>query len=325
MRYGFKRYYAGWEDLIADPAVQVFDNVALDKLHEIPCIAAAKAGKAIICEKPLTAGRESAKRMLDAVKAAGVKNAVCFNYRFFPAVRLAYEMIRKGEIGDIIHFYGRYHQEYGLPLDGPVENVWYQNMSGNAQGLATHLVDQARFLVGDIASIMGDIRPYSKQRPSTFSNGAMKEVLYDDGMRAIIDFENGATGTIENLSVASGRYNQLYWEIYGTKGTLVFDLENPSYLNVQTRDTIHPEVVGFTKVSVTQSNHPFMDIWWPAGHNLGWEHGHINLIAHFLDCVVNDKDFAPYGATFEDGYKAAVILETLGDSSKQGKRLDIVY
>lgn len=324
-RYGYKKFYTGWEDMIADPTVQVFDNVSVDKLHEEPCIAAAAAGKAIICEKPLTSGRESAKRMLDAVNKAGVKNAVCFNYRFIAAVRLAYELIQKGAIGEVVHFYGRYHQQYGLPLDAPMEDVWYQNMTGNAQGLASHLIDQSRFLVGEIATIMGDIRSYPDKRPSTLAGGILKEVKFDDGMRAIIDFKNGATGTIENLSVASGRHNQLYWEIYGTKGTLIFDLENPTYLKVQTRDSIYPEVNGFTDVSVTQPGHPFTDIWWPAGHNTGWEHGHINLIAHFLDCVVNDKDFAPYGATFEDGYKVAVILETLAESSRLGKRVEIEY
>jgi predicted dehydrogenase len=324
-RYGYKRCYAGWEDLIADAEVSVFDNVCVDSLHMQPCIDAAKAGKHIICEKPMTLGRESAKKMLDAVRKANVKHAVCFNYRFQGAVRLAYDLIKKGAIGDILHFYGRYHQEYALPLNTPVENVWYQNMTGNSQGLGTHIIDQARFLVGDIVSIAGDMRSVPKQRPSTRKNGALVDVPYDDSIRALVEFSNGATGTIENMSIASGRYNHLYWEIYGTKGTITWSLEDPTYLNVQLREAPVPEIVGFTRISCTLANHPFMNVWWPAGHNCGWEHGHINLIAHFLDCVANDKEVGPLCATFEDGYKASVILETLAESSEAGKKLDVVY
>ncbi len=319
-RYGYEKAYVGWEDMIKDPAVQVFDDVAPDNLHEQPCIDAAKAGKHVVCEKPMTVGRESAKRMLDAVTQAKVKHCVTFNYRFIPAVRLAWELINKGAIGDIVHFYGRYHQEYGLPLDAPLDQVWYQNMSGSAQGLASHMIDQSRFLVGEVKNIMGDIRPYAATRGG-------KKVVLDDGMRALVEFGNGATGTYESLSVAKGRYNQLYWEIYGTEGSLAWDLEDPTYLKVHLKKTPVEEVVGFTNVSVTHAsaNHPFMDVWWPSGHNTGWEHGHINLLAHFLDCVANDKDVAPYCATFEDGYKVAVILETLGDASKAGKKMDIIY
>jgi predicted dehydrogenase len=317
-RYGYEKAYVGWEEMIKDPDVQVFDNVTPDNLHEQPCIDAAKAGKHVICEKPMAIGRQAAKNMLDAVVAANVKHAVCFNYRFIPAVRLAYDLINKGAIGEIIHFYGRYHQEYGLPLDAALEDVWYQNMSGSAQGLASHMIDQSRFLVGEVETLMGDIRPYSPVRKG-------KNVVLDDGMRALVEFSNGATGTYESISVAKGRYNQLYWEVYGTKGSLAFDLENPTYLKVHLADTPVPEVIGWNEVSVTDAIHPFMNIWWPKGHNTGWEHGHINLIAHFLDAVANGGDVAPYGATFEDGYKVAVILETLGEASKQGKKLDLIY
>lgn len=323
VRYGFEKAYTNWEEMLKNPDIDIFDNVALDKVHVQPCIDAAKAGKAILCEKPLAIGREEAKKMLDAVNKYGVKNMVCFNYRFLPAVRLAWDLIQKGAIGDIVHFYGRYHQEYGLPLSAPTEAVWYQNMSGNTQDLASHVIDEARFLVGDVATIIGDKRAYPKQRPD--KDGKMKDVLLDDGMRALIEFKNGATGTLEGLSVAHGRKNQLYWEVYGTKGTLVFDLENPSFLKVDLKETVLPEVMGFTNVAVNDPMHPFMNVWWPKGHNIGWEHGHINLVAHLLDCVANNKEVGPWGATFDDGYKVAVIIDTLTESSKAGKKLDLVY
>ena len=317
-RYGYERAYAGWEDMLKDPDVQVIDNVTPDNLHEQPCVDAAKAGKHVLCEKPMTENSESAKRMLDAVTQAKVKHAVSFNYRFFPAVRLAWELIQKGAIGDILHFYGRYFQPYGLPLEAPMEAVWYHNMSGTTQGLASHLVDQARFLAGELATIMGDVHIYAPIRDG-------RKVTLDDGMRAIVEFKNGATGTLESLSVTHGRNNHLYWEIYGTRGSLIWDLENPTFLKVNLKDTAVPEVVGYTDVSVTEPGHPFMDIWWPRSHNIGWEHGHINLIAHFLDCVANDKDVAPFGATFEDGYRSEVVMDTLKAASREGKKLDIEF
>lgn len=323
VRYGFEKAYTGWEEMVQNPDIDIFDNVALDKVHAQPCIDAAKAGKAILCEKPMAIGREDAKNMLDAVTKYGVKNMVCFNYRFLPAVRLAFDLIQKGAIGDIVHFYGRYHQEYALPLDAPEEAVWYQNMSGNTQDLASHIFDQAQFLVGEVSTIMGDIRSYPKQRPT--KDGSMKDVRLDDGMRALIEFKNGATGTLEGLSAAHGRKNQMYWELYGTKGTLVFDLENPSFLKVDLKETAVPEVMGFTNVSVTDPMHPFMNVWWPKGHNIGWEHGHINLVAHLLDCVANDREVGPYGATFYDGYRVAVMIDTLIDASKACRKMDIVY
>ena len=324
-RYGYKKAYGDWHELILDPDVQVVDNVGVDRIHEEPCIAAAEAGKAVICEKPLARGREPAKRMLDAVKKAGVKNAVCFNYRFMPAVRLAYELLQKGAVGDIMHFYGRYHQSYGLPPEAPVESVWYQNMTGNTQGLCTHLIDQARFLVGEIATINGYARKNPVRRPSLIKNGELVEVPYDDEAAALIEFENGATGTLENSSMRYGKWNELYWEIYGTKGMIAFNLEDVCYLTADIRNPDFPELNGRQRVSVTQPSHPFMNIWWPAGHNTGWEHGHINMLAHFLDCVVNNKEVGPLGADFEDGYRTAVILDTLYQSSLEGRKQDIVF
>jgi predicted dehydrogenase len=322
-RYGYEKAYVGWEEMIKNPDIDIIDNVAIDKVHPQPCIDAAKAGKAVLCEKPMAIGREEAKRMLDAVNKYGVKNMVCFNYRFLPAVRLAWDLIQKGAIGEIVHFYGRYHQEYALPLDAPVEDVWYQNMSGNTQDLASHIFDQAQFLVGEVSTIMGDIRSYPKRRPTRA--GGMVDVKLDDGMRALLEFKNGATGTLEGISAAHGRKNQLYWEVYGTKGTLVFDLENPSFLKVDLKETVLPEVMGFTNVAVNDPMHPFMSAWWPKGHNIGWEHGHINLAAHLLDCVANDKEVGPQGATFEDGYKVAVMIDTLIESSQAEKKVEISY
>lgn len=321
-RFGYSSCCAGWDAIVKNPEVKIFDNCSPDKLHVIPTIEAAKSGKHVICEKPLAVGREDAKKMLDAVNAGGVKHMCCFSYRFFPAVRLAYELIQKGALGKIYHFSGKYHQDQGSVEEVPVEDVWYINWSGIAQGITSHMIDMSRFLVGELAAVTGMVSTYNKVRNS--KNGPV-EVKADEGFFSMVEFENGATGTYESLGVAHGKRNQFAFEIYGSKGSVMFDLQEPNYLKVFLKDTAVPEVVGFTNVQVTEPNHPFMNIWWPKGHVLGWEHGHINMIDHFLECVVNEKEVSPLGGTFEDGYKVAVVIDTIKESAQLGKRTYIKY
>jgi predicted dehydrogenase len=327
-RFGFRRGYEGWEKLVADPEVTLFDNCGPDPMHCAPIIAAAKAGKSVYCEKPLAMTSADAKAMLDAAEAAGVKHMTGFNYRFFPAVRLAHDLIQRGALGQLCHFRVSYTQPYGTPADVPVENLFFVNngaANGVGQAIGCHVIDMSRFLMGEVSSIMGSSRTYVKRRPSR--SGQIVDVTAEEGMSALVDFQSGASGVYEALEMAAGRRNYFVWEALGTNGSMEWNLESPNYLRVYLKDTTIKEVTGFTEVSVTQADagHPFMNVWWPKGHNIGWEHGHINAIEHFIDCVANNKDVAPLGGTFLDGYKAEVILETIKQSSVEGKRLDVKY
>ena len=147
----------------------------------------------------------------------------------------------------------------------------------------------------------------------------------DDAVFALVDFANGATGTIESSEISSGKHNDLHWEIFGSRGSLSFSLEHPSYLEVYLEDSAIKEVSGFTEVSVTQSalGHPYMRAWWPAGHHTGWEHGHINALHHFFRCVAGLDKVSPMGATLFDGYAAEKVLETINKSSREGARLGV--
>ena len=319
---GFVRSCSGWDQIINDPGITVFDNVTPDHLHFQPTMDALEKGKHVICEKPLAVNREDAKEMLDAAERAGVKHLCCFNYRFFPAVRLAYELIHSGELGKIYHFSGNYYQDHGSSEDTHAEDIWYIKGSGVAQGITSHLIDMSRFLIGEIETVSGISKTYNRNRESR--NGII-DVTADEGFFALMDFANDATGVIQSLGVANGKRSQFSFEIYGSKGSVMWDVQEPNYLYVYLSDTVNPKVTGFTKICVTEPNHPFMDIWWPKGHVLGWEHGHINMLAHFLDRVANDKPVSPLGATFEDGYKVAVIIDTINESSREGRKLDIRY
>ncbi len=328
LRYGFQKGYQGWEELVKDPGVSVFDNCGPDPMHHAPTMAAIANGKNVYCEKPLAMAAADAKKMYLAAESAGVKHMAGFNYRFFPANRLARELIGRGALGQLCHFRGSYTQPYGTGADLPYEKIWYNNTGqadGVGQAIGCHVIDLSRFLMGEVAAVMGSSKTYVKER--TKLNGEKVEMHCEEGMLALVDFQSGASGVYEAIETAAGRRNYFVWEVLGTDGSMEWNLENPNYLRVYLKDTSIREVTGFTEVSVTQSDagHPFSEVWWPKGHNIGWEHGHINAIAHFMDCVANNKDVAPLGGTFLDGYQAEVIIETIKLSSREGRRIDVAY
>jgi predicted dehydrogenase len=245
----------------------------------------------------------------------------CFNYRFIPAVRLAKNIIDEGRIGTIYQFRGRYLQQSGHNPDEALDNVKYATSKGSGimLGIGSHIIDLARFLVGDIQSVCGRSKTFTTSRKTI--SGEDKPVDSDEGNVALVEFENGAIGTIESSGVSTGRKNQNTWEINGSKGSILFDLEDLNHLYVHLEDEQLEDVRGFTQISVTEPFHPYACTILPRGHNAGWEYGHVHALSHFVNCVVNDLPVAPDGATLEDGYRVQVIMETLKESSKTGKRL----
>jgi len=326
LRYGYEGYYTDWRKMLADPRVQLFDNAGPNNLHAEPCIAAAEAGKHILCEKPMARSREEAQAMLNAVKKTGVKHMVSFNYRFVPAIRQAYELIKSGDLGDIYHFRAVYLQEWIADPKFPL--VWRLDKktagSGALGDLGAHIIDLGRFLVGEPASVMALTKTFIKQRPLPGGIGS-GIVEVDDAFEAIIEFENGAIGTLEASRFCPGRKNYEMFEINGSKGSIRFNLERFNELEVFWKDAPVKETQGFTDVLVTEAYHPFWSNWWPHGHIIGWEHTFVHEIAHLLDAIVNNKEVAPYGATFEDGYRNAVICDAIVQSSLEGRRTAIEY
>ncbi len=324
-RFGYSGYYTDWEALAGDPEIQLFDNCSAHHMHVEPSIAALKAGKHVICEKPMALTAADGYRMLQEARAAGTKHMCGFNYRFVPAMRLARELIEKGLLGDIYHFRTQYLQQSIHDPDRPMRRALdpESRKAGSQAILGCHAVDIARFLVGELATISGLAPRFVSHRRGPDNTPIPME--WDDASISLVEFENGAVGTIEASRVATGRSNSLRWEINGSRGTLAFDLERLNELQVYLADASVPEVVGFKDVLVTQANHPFASVWWPHGHIIGWEHAHINELNHFIESIVHDRDVAPYGATFEDGYRAAVIAEAIEESASSGRRVDIRY
>jgi predicted dehydrogenase len=326
-RYGYQKHYTDYRKMLEDKDVQLFDNGTPNDSHAEPTIEAIKAGKHVFCEKPLARTAEEAKTMLDAAKKSKVKNQCAFNYRFLPAIRQAYDLIKAGKLGKIYTFRAVYLQEWGMPHYG-VPRIWRYNKaeagSGALGDLAAHLIDLARWLVGEIKTVSGMAKTFTTKRPMPNGKG-MGEVDIDDDVLSLIEFENGAVGTLEATRFAAGRKNHGCFEISGEKGAIKFNLENLNELDVFWVGEEPKETQGFHKVLVSEGYHPFMANWWPHGHIIGWEHAMIHEINHLLDCIVNKKDVAPLGATFEDGYRCAVICDAIIESANSKRHIDIKY
>lgn len=312
-RYRYQGYYTDWQQMVKDPRIDVFDNCGPHELHCEPSIAAAEAGKHVLCEKPLGMDSQETARMLEAVRQAGLKHMCGFNYRFLPAVRLARDIIEQGLLGEIAHFRGMYlrdvqHTGVSSPHEG-----WQRAFLG----LGCHVIDMARFLVGDITSV--------------------EAMVLDKGFVTLVEFGAGAKGTIEANQLCPGGKNRHTWEIHGTRGSLKWDLEDLNRLHMLLEDAPE-ELRGFRDVLATESEHPYMGweqrsevegalltgpVWWPSNHMLGWEHAHINQIFYFLDAVVHDRPIAPYGATFEDGHRAAMIGDAIVRSFQERRWIEV--
>jgi predicted dehydrogenase len=306
-RYGWQNYTTDWRDIVNDPDIDVFDNVGPDSAHYEPTLAAIKAGKHVVCEKPLAATYQQALELQLAAEAAGVKHMTCFNYRFVPAVRLAHDIIASGELGEIFSADFRYAQDWRTDPTSTLP-TW----TGALDVIGCHAVDQARYLVGEIDAV-------SAMLTNPVTTAERGEPI--DIMTSLAQFAGGATGTIGASLIAPGRKNRLGWEINGSKGSLLWNLEELNVLRHYKRAGAPTE--GFTEIIVNEANHPLIDSWWPSGHVLGWEHSHINMLAHFIDAVVDGGDVGPSAATFADGAAASRVAGAIKLAAASGARVQV--
>jgi predicted dehydrogenase len=320
-RFGFAATYADWRDLIADPQVRLVDNVSSNDLHAEASIAALRAGRHVLCEKPMARNAEEARAMRDAAVEAGVRHMVGFNYRFVPAVRRAHELVLSGALGEVRNCRAVYLGEW-LALAGDTPpRVWRLQRSVAGSGalgdLGSHALDLLRFLVGEPGAVMAMSRTF--RRPTGAAEGEV-----DDAVGAVIEFRNGALGTFEASRLALGRKNFLAFELNGTLGSVRFDLERLNELEVSLRDGDASAAGGTTRVLVTEPSHPLRGMW-PKGHIVGWEDTFVHEALHLLDAIANDRPVEPLGATFEDGYRNVVVMDAIQRSAAEGRRVDIAY
>ena len=322
-RFGIEKRYQKWEDMIKDKKVEIFDNCAPPSLHPEPTIAAAEAGKQLVCEKPLAKNARDARTMLDAAGRAGVKHLTGFNYRFIPAVTFARKLIKEGTLGKI-HFFKGAYLNFNGGFDDPRFPIkwWHQSETagyGALADLGTHAIDLARFLMGEVSSVSAASETFIKERPVQEGSSEKAPVDVDDTTIACMRFREGALGLFEASWLTSGRIDYLRFEVYGTMGTLRFNLERLNELEVFIKDD-RPELSGFRRVPVVSKEHPYMKNFWTGqGIGFAWQYSFTNELNHYIECLAEDKPLDPIGATFHDGYKAMLILDAIAESNRTEK------
>jgi predicted dehydrogenase len=299
-RYGWAEVTTDWREQVADPRVALFVNGGPNGLHAEPTIAAARAGKHVLCEKPLGLDAEQSYELWRAAEDAGVVHLCGFNYRFVPAIRRARELVDAGLLGELVHVRARYLQSWGWEAPG---DLWRfdraQAGTGAIGDLGTHAIDLVRFLAGEIVSVSALVRTFVPDR------------AVDDAFVATIELDGGAIGTLEASRLARGRVNQNTFELNGSRGSIAFDLERFDELLVSEGGPYRTERV--------------TGDWWPPGHTLGWGDTFTLEHARLLRAIAGEEPVAPYGATFEDGYRAAEVADALLRTSESGSREILAY
>ncbi|QIE43850.1 Gfo/Idh/MocA family protein [Meridianimarinicoccus aquatilis] len=320
-RFGFDEASSDWREVIARDDIDVIDICTPNNVHAEIAIAAAKAGKHIICEKPLARGGEEAKAMLDAVEKAGVIHMVAFNYRRTPAVALAKKYIDEGRIGEILNFRGTYLQDWSADPDGPLSWRFQKKIAGSGTigDIGTHVVDLAHYLVGPISAVSALTPTYIKSRPlqsggvdklgaSEKNSGAPRgEVDVDDEVVSMLKFECGAIGSLEATRNGYGRNNFITLEIHGTKGSILFNYERRDELQVMFADD-PADARGFRTV-YTGPAHPYGEGLWPIpALGIGYSETKIIECYDFFNAIASGEQPSP---SFADGYLTELVADAL--------------
>ena len=325
-RFGFEKSTSNWRSVVEDPEIDIIDIATPNHLHAEIAIAAAAAGKHIISEKPLARNGDEAKTMYDAVKNAGIVHMVAFNYRRTPAVALAKKYINEGAVGDILNFRGTYLQDWSADPDGPLSWRFQKSIAGSGSlgDIGTHVVDMARFLCGEITQVNTQLKTWVKTRPlqaggvdklgaSTKDSTAPRgEVDVDDEVLSLLEFQNGAIGSLEATRNAHGRNNFLTFEIHGTLGSIYFNYERRDELQVAFASD-QADRKGFRTV-YTGPAHPYGEGLWPIPA-LGIGYGETKIIEtyDFVKAIMEGGEVSP---NFKDGYQINLIADAMSASSQ---------
>jgi predicted dehydrogenase len=312
---GWQESATDWREVVRREDIDLVDISTPGDSHAEIAIAAAEAGKAILCEKPLANTLAEAESMLEAVERVGVVHMLCHNYRRAPAVMLAKQMIDAGDLGEIYHYRGTYLQDWVVNPELPLLWRFQKEKAGSGAlgDIGSHSLDLARFLVGEITEISGDLATFIKQRALVDDPASTGPVTVDDAATALVRFAGGALGTIEGTRLALGRKNYNRFEINGSKGTLAFDLERMNELEVYL-ESAPPGRRGFRRILVTDpENHPYIGSWWPPGHIIGYEHTFTHTVHDLLEGIASGRSPRP---NFEDGVRNQRVLDAWEQSSR---------
>jgi myo-inositol 2-dehydrogenase/D-chiro-inositol 1-dehydrogenase len=319
-QWGYENWVSDWRKLVDDKAIDVIDIASPNDTHMEIAIAAAQAGKMVMCEKPLGRSAAESKKMVDAVEKAGVANMVWYNYRRVPAVTLAKQLIDEGRLGKIFHYRAKFLQDWTISKDLPQggQGLWRLDVgvagSGVTGDLLAHCIDTAMWLNGGISRVSGMTETFIKERHHNIT-GKMERVGIDDASLFLARFDNGSLASFEATRYARGHKALYTLEINGEHASIFWDLHDLHRLQYfDHRD--EGRTRGWRSVHVTDGDHPYMNKWWVPGLQIGYEHTFIHQAADFIDGLASGKPAAP---TFRDAYATDLVTDAVLKSAKTGQ------
>jgi predicted dehydrogenase len=318
--WGFESVETDWKKLLARKDIDVVDICTPNNTHKELAIAAAQAGKMIICEKPLSMNTAEGQEMVAAVEKAGVPNLVSFNYRRVPAVTLAKKLIDEGRLGKIFHYRAVFLQDWTISADLPQggDALWRLDVkvagSGVTGDLLAHCIDTALWLNGPIKSVTAMTETFIKQRKHT-QTGKVEEVGIDDACAFMARFANGSLAVFESTRYARGHKALYTFEINGEKASIAWDLHDLhrlSYFDHRDESIVR----GWRSVHVTDGDMPYMGKWWVPGLQIGYEHSFVHQVADFLEGVEKGKPASP---TFREALETQKVCDAVLQSARNGQ------
>ena len=328
--WGYERAETDWRKLIEADDIDLIDIGAPNNMHKEIAIAAAQAGKMVVCEKPLAMNVAEAEEMTKAVEAAGVPNMVWFNYRRVPSIALAKQIVDEGRIGRAFHYRATYLQDWTIAEDVPQGGaaLWRLDLavagSGVTGDLLAHSIDTAMWLNGPITRVVAKTETFVKERVHA-ETGQVQPVEIDDACMFLAEFANGSMGTFESTRYARGRKNFNTFELNGADGSVYFDLEEPEYLQYfeytqkQSGKKVEDHLTGWRKIHTTNFEHPYMDHYWVPGTCIGYEHTFLNALADFVIGIETGKPTQP---DFRNALQTQKICDAVLESAKVGTWLE---
>lgn len=316
-QWGYESYETDWKALIARDDIDAVDICVPNNMHKEIAIAAAEAGKMVLCEKPLSRNLEEGNQMVEAVRKAGVKNTIWYNYRRLPAVTLAKQIIESGKLGKIFHYRSNFLQDWTINENLPQGGRAFWRMDANAAGsgvtgdLLAHCIDLAMWLNGGIEDVSSVTEIFVKQRKHE-DTGHLEKVKIDDACIFHCHFANGSLGLFESTRYARGHKALFTFEINGEHGSLKWDLHDLNRLEYF-NNTDDSNVKGWRSIHVTDGDQPYMDKWWVPGLSIGYEHSFVHQAADFFKSLESGEDCHP---TFADALQTQRVCEAVIDSAK---------
>jgi predicted dehydrogenase len=319
-RWGYEGWETDWRKLIARDDIDLVDIACPNDMHKDIAMAAAKAGKMILCEKPLSMDGPEGVKMVQAVEKAGVPNMVWYNYRRVPAVTLAKQLIDEGRLGRIFHYRAKFLQDWTISKDLPQggAGLWRLDVkvagSGVTGDLLAHCIDTAVWLNGGIEKVSAMTETFITQRKHNLT-GKVEKVGIDDACAFLARFDNGSLATFESTRYARGHKALYTFEINGEHASIFWDLHDLHRLQYfDHRD--EGRVRGWRSLHVSDGDHPYMDKWWVPGLQIGYEHSFVHQVADFLDGLAKNKPASP---TFRDALETQYVCDAVLKSAKTNR------